>query len=263
MITDPPAVPEPQPGAPAPRRKSRAWKRLRRTFVYLVLLLVALLALLQLPSFQNWLVRQATSGLSRTLETEVRVGYARLSWFDKLTIQDVFVEDKYGDTLLLAGRLDADFEFLSLLSEGLRIEALSIADTRFQIRRDLGDAETNLEYALEKLFPPKQGPANPISLQLDRLDLSNITFVQNDSVRGQRFDISLDEGVVRMRELDLPGKLIDVRSSELRGPVVRQMSLHEMNPPRSSGRGTNCCRLPRDRPDCSAVAMKRQKTMGW
>ncbi len=206
------------------RRHRRGWHRLRRTFIWVVLILVVLLGLLQLPSFQNWLVRQATNGISETLETEVRIGYARLSWFDKLTIQDVFIEDKYGDTLLVAGRLDADFEFLSILSEGLKIEAVSIADTRFTIRRDLGDPESNLEYALEKLFPPKDEPGKPISLQLERLDLSNITFVQNDSVRGQRFDIFLNEGVVRMRELDLPGKVINVRSSELRGPVVRQTS---------------------------------------
>ena len=190
--------------------------------MWLIVFLVVLLGLLQLPAFQNWLADRVTTSIAKTLETEVRVDYVRLSWFDELSIEGLFVGDKYGDTLLYGARLEADLNLLSLLEQSVEIEALTIADTKFKIRRDLGDVQTNLETALEKLFPPQNTPAKPLNLALDRLDLERITFLQNDSVRGQRFDVSLESAVVRMDELDLPNKLISVASAEIRRPVVRQ-----------------------------------------
>ena len=210
------------PPAPPPRRKGRWWKLLRRVVVWSIVGVMFLLGLLQLPDFQNWLLRQVTEGISDTLETEVRVDYVRLSWFDELTLEGLFVEDKYGDTLLYGQRLQADLNLLSLLDNAVEIEALTIADTKFTIRRDLGDAETNLQTALRKLFPPRDAPGKPINLALDRLDLENISFVQNDSVRGQRLDVSLESAVARMDRLDLADRVIAVDNAEVRRPVVHQ-----------------------------------------
>ena len=47
------------------------------------------------------------------------------------TLEGLFVEDKYGDTLLYGQRLQADLNLLSLLDNAVEIEALSIADTKF------------------------------------------------------------------------------------------------------------------------------------
>lgn len=219
MSDQPQALP-PQP----PRRKRKWWQRGRRVFVWLITLVVVLLGLLQLPAFQNWLADRVTTSISNTLETRASIDYVRLSWFDELTIRGIYIEDKYGDTLLYGERLNADFNLLSLLENSLEIEELTIADTRFKIRRDLGDTETNLETALSKLFPPRDQPGKPINLDLERLDLERIAFVQNDSVRGQRFDVTLASGVVLMDELDLPNQLISIASAELRKPVVHQTS---------------------------------------
>ncbi|CAH1002134.1 hypothetical protein LEM8419_03051 [Neolewinella maritima] len=210
------------PTPPKPRRGGRWWKLLRRVVVWSIVGVMFLLGLLQLPDFQNWLADRVTASISNTLETEVRVDYVRLSWFDELTIEGLFVEDKYGDTLLYGQRLEADLNLLSLLDNAVEIEALTIANTSFTIRRDLGDAETNLETALQKLFPPRDQPGKPINLALDRLDLENIRFLQNDSVRGQRIEVSLESAVVRMDQLDLPNKVIAVNSAEIRRPVVQQ-----------------------------------------
>ena len=204
------------------RRKRRWWQRVRKLFVWLILVVVFLLGLFQLPDFQNWLVNRVTRSMSNTLETEVSIDYARLSWFDELTIQGVFVGDKYGDTLLYGEELQADFNLLSLLENAIEIEELSISSTRFKIRRDLGDAESNLETALERLFPQRGGSSKPINLALDRLDLEDITFIQDDSVRGQRFDVQLESAVIYIDELDLPNKRVALETAEIRGPVVRQ-----------------------------------------
>ncbi|SER13677.1 translocation/assembly module TamB domain-containing protein [Neolewinella agarilytica] len=212
---------EPSPNPPRPRR-SRVWKWVRRTFIWTVLLLVCIILLFQWQPVQDWLARQATNSISKTLETRVTVGKARLSWLDQLRIEDVFIEDKYGDTLLYGKTLEANFNIFN----GLEIEGILIEDTRFQIRRDLGDPESNLTTALGKLFSKEsESSSTPLNLKLKRVDLHRIAFIQNDSVKGQRFDVSLESGVVRMDELDLPNGEVRIASAELREPLVRQTSI--------------------------------------
>lgn len=207
--------------SPKTSQSGRGWRRARRWLIWLPLLLFGIVLVLQLPAVQNWLAKQVTASMERTLETRVTVDNVHISWLDEMTIEGLFIEDKYGDTLLYGKTLTADFDLL----HGLVIESILIADTNFKIRRDLGDAESNLGTALRKLFPPKDDPGStPFNLQLNSLDLRNITFTQNDSVRGQRWDISLASGVVRMDELDLPNKIIRVERAELRSPIVKQTS---------------------------------------
>jgi hypothetical protein len=196
----------------------------RRLVIWSILLVMFFLGLLQLPEFQNWLVNRVTKSISRTLETEVHIDYVHLAWFDELLIEGIFVEDKYGDTLVYSERLEADFNFMSIVHGAPKIEELAISDARFLIQRELGDAESNLETALNKLFPPRDEPAAPVNLALDRLDLERIEFIQNDSVRGQRFETSLASAVIHVDELDLPEKRIDIESAEIRDPVVVQTS---------------------------------------
>ncbi len=201
-----------------PRRFGRAWKWSRRLFLWLLMVPIALFLLFQWQPVQDWLANRVTKALSSALETRVEVEQVRISWLDELTIKGLFIEDKYGDTLLYSQHLEADFGIFS----GLNIERILIADTRFQIRRDLGDAESNLATALRKLLPTSDEPANPLNLKLQRVDLQRITFIQNDSVKGQRFDVSLTSGILRMEDLDLPNQVVRIGSVELREPLVRQ-----------------------------------------
>ncbi|OAV44375.1 translocation/assembly module TamB domain-containing protein [Lewinella sp. 4G2] len=220
MKEDP--TPTTTPPSEAPRQKRRGWSVVRKVVVWFVLAVILLFLLFQLPAVQHALADFVTHRVSKTLETNVTVGKVRLSWLDQLTIEDLFVEDKYGDTLLYGGSLEADFDFLS----GLAIEKITIRDTRFQIRRDLGDAETNLTTAINKLFPANPNKeSNPLNIRLDHLDLFNINFVQNDSVKGQRFDASLTSGVIRFDALDLPNKELRISDMELREPRFTQTSI--------------------------------------
>lgn len=212
---------QPPQDEPTPRpRKKRGWNLLRRGLLIVITLPILLFLLFQWQPVQDWLARRVTSSLSETLETRVSVDRARLSWLDVLTVEGLFVEDKYGDTLLYGQTLKIDFS----ITDGLAIEEILIADTRFQIRRDLGDPESNLNTALSRLFPNSGGGGNPLNLQLEKVDLRRVAFIQNDSVKGQRFDVTLESGVLRFDELDLSNKILRIGDVMLNNPVVTQTS---------------------------------------
>jgi hypothetical protein len=92
---------------PKPRRSgSKGWRRARRWLIGLPLVLFGLVLVLQLPAVQNWLVNRVTASMEKALETRVTIDNVRISWLDEMTIENLFIEDKYGDTLLYGKTLD-------------------------------------------------------------------------------------------------------------------------------------------------------------
>lgn len=211
---------EQQPAAAQRKSQGRLWTVLRKLLVYGIALILGLILLFQIPAFQNWIGKRIVNSISRTLGTEVRMERVNLAWLDALSLDGIYIEDKYGDTLLYSQSIRADFNLnpLVLLNRGLEIEALDINNTRFVIRRDVGDVESNLETALNKLFPPKEGPSKPLNLNLHKLGLRDIQFVQADSVRGQHMDVRLAEGKLRFNQLDLPNKRIEISEISIYEP---------------------------------------------
>lgn len=196
---------------------------MRRGLIWTIGLVLLLILLLQSPAVQNWLAQKVVKTISNTLDSRVELKQVRLSWLDELQIDSLFIEDKYGDTLLHAGHLWVDFNLnpLVLLRSGLEIEEIQISQTRFVIRRDVGDAETNLTYALKRLFPPKETAGQPLNLQLKKLALEAVEFVQADSVGGQKMYVYLPAATARLRQLDIANKIVDLSSIELREPLIQ------------------------------------------
>ncbi len=205
----------------------RVWRWLRRLFFGVLGLFLLANIIFQIPGFQNWLARQVTRTLSETLDSRVELDYIRFAFFDKLRLEGIFIEDIYGDTLLYGRQIRADFNLnpVVLLTRGLEIEALDIQNARFNIRRPVGAAESNLEYVLKRLFPPREQAGKPFRLNLREIFLTDVEFVQNDSVRGQQLFVHLDRGTAYLRELDVPERVIDVASLQLTGPRISLSSI--------------------------------------
>ncbi len=205
------------------------WRRALRWLRRIGLGLLLLLLLLQLPAVQQWLAQRVITVLENKLETPVSLDRVRLVFFDELTIENLYVEDVYGDTLLASGKIVADFNLnpVVLLRDGLEIEALSINGARFNIQRAVGDPETNLKVALNKLIQPKEQPdepKDPVSLNLRELHLSDVQFYQNDSINGAALRIYLDDGQLWLNQLNLPDQLVDVNTLRLGGPEVHVLN---------------------------------------
>ncbi len=199
--------------------------RWTKRLVFAVLgLLLLLLLVVQIPGVQNWMVDKVTKSLSETLETPVEIDYLYFSFFDKLVLDGVYFEDVYQDTLLYSQSLKADFNLnpIVLFREGLVIEDLSLTNARIKLRQDEGDAFSNINIALSRLFPPDtvstvQQEKRPFRLNLESLRLQNILFYQNNEVKGKELSFFLPQGEVYFNEMDLPAQLVDAGAVYLQG----------------------------------------------
>ena len=104
-----------------------------RVFLSLFLFLFFLSLFLQFPFFQHWAVGRITHSLSQTLETRVEVGGFRLGWMSRLSLKEVIIEDREGDTLLYSKALWVRFDPnpITLFREGLVVNQVRLEGAQF------------------------------------------------------------------------------------------------------------------------------------
>jgi hypothetical protein len=206
---------------PEKKRGSRWWRHVTRLLLAFMSALVLLMLIFHIPAVQNWAVNQLTQTLSKRLGTRAEVGYLYLKFFDQLVLEDTYIEDVYGDTLLAAKSLNVDFSLnpLKLLRGQLYIEEISLSHAQLKQRREAGESLNTLAIALNRLFPPKdQANNNSFQIDLEQLYLDEIRFEKDDKVQGQQLSVYIPNGVINFNQLDLPGRVVDIRSVEIHRP---------------------------------------------
>ncbi len=217
-----------------PPPSKRPWYN--HLFTGLVLLLVLFLIiflsaaiLLQTKSGQNWVVDQVTSYLTEELQTEVTVEEISLDFFDKLVLEDFYVEDFRGDTLMYSQALKVNLNtnLWNILSREIAITDITLIEPQFRLTRYSGDQDDQFKQLLNKLSTPKnrenereKKPGSPWFLDVDAVYLQNAVFVKEDSVGGEEIKVLLESGEIYVDSLDLNEKLVKIRSGILSKPYV-------------------------------------------
>lgn len=202
------------------------WKWLKRIALLAVLLFLLLFLAFQIPRVQNWTANRLTASIADRLESKVELEYLYLSFFDKLSLRNFYIEDIYQDTLLFAEELVVDFDLnpISLIRHGLEIEAIELNRTALHQRRQTGDLKNSLQLAMEKLFPKKKnkeaknGGGLPLNIQY--LDINDFTFLKEDEDRGQLHIIRLEEAEVDIKVLDFPNSHVEMGKVRVSKPQI-------------------------------------------
>lgn len=202
------------------------FRGLRYLLLFLFILLLAGWFVLQNKKVQNYLLTEVTGYLSEQLDTKVEARRIDYRFFDKLVLKDFYVEDQDGDTLLYSRELKASFDLnlLKVLRKNYDIEDVYLTDARLRIFRDSAAQYSNLDLMLKKFVreestgKPKE--SKPAILSIDHLYLDNISYLENDLVKGMELTAFLDQGAIDVRNLDLANQNIEIDKIELTTPDV-------------------------------------------
>ena len=173
--------------------------------------------ILQLPQVQNWAAKKATKILSEELNTTVRIDNVRLNIINGLLLENFYLEDLEGDTLLNSGSIRVNFDkgLFGLLSKKLEIEDIAINDADFILRFPYGSNHNNLQFIVDyfgknqtEKLPNDSIQTKPFYLNINNLYLNNVRFLKSDSLLGQDLEVIIDKGKISVDSLNLPGKRI-------------------------------------------------------
>jgi len=197
----------------------------RRIIAGLAVIFILFYFLLNNPIFQGYLLKKTNAYLQEKLKTEVRVGKVKIELFSKLVLEDVFLRDEQGDTLIQAAKIKANLNFSpsALLSGQYEIDEVSLEDIYVHLQRKENQEHNNLQFVIDAFSEKKTEvkSKNNINLNINDLFLSNVRFKSEDAVKGQNIHAFVEDGLVYFNRFDLENKFMDVHSVVLREPFFQ------------------------------------------
>lgn len=170
---------------------------------WLLILIIALAFAIRTSSFQTYLAEVATDYLSRELDTELHIGKVDIYFFDKLSLDDVFVRDQNGDTLASLTSIDVVLESLNLSKNKIILKNITLNQGRVGISRDSIKGDYNYWFITDYFDSgKKKTKKKPTDLTIQSLDLDQVD-VTYDDYRKSYSDYGMDFDHLNLKNVEL------------------------------------------------------------
>jgi len=196
-------------------------QRLLYVLSTLIVLWLVIYIAFRTPAVQNYLTGLVEDKASNMLNTKVSLGGIDVDFLDQIVLEDVYIEDQQGDTLLYSGKLDVAFDPLAAIGKTISIDHIILADTYINLYQLQGKDTLNFEFIPQAFASDtttqntQDTTSSSWNIQAGELLLSNIRFnyeadstVMNLALHKLKllFDkIELEEQLIKAQELNIDG----------------------------------------------------------
>ncbi len=200
----------------------------------LALIAVSLLVvlLLQTEFFQNFLVKKVTKRLSADLQTEVSIKHVSFSFFNRMNLEDMLVRDRKKDTLLYAGAFKLRITDWFFLKKNIDLKYIGLENAVIKTYRK--DSVWNYQFIADYFASPdsskKKKSSKPITLNLQKVDLENVTLSKVDFWEGQDIHVHLGSLTVDARKVDFAKSVFDIRYIDIDRLGFTLSDYHSLKP---------------------------------
>ena len=207
-------------------------KTLRNVITTLVSIVVGLLLLLilltNLPPFQQRIAREASAILSKELDTKVEVGNVFLGLFNRVVIDDVYIDGQDAKPLLHAARISAKMQLLPLIDGQIRIDNVQLLGFRVSLHKDDEALPYNFQFILDRLASKDTTKHTPLDLAIStilirrgtiehRSPAKKLNVVLNDFYAKASIDALTDDSInVGIKDLSFKDSLSGLELADLR-----------------------------------------------
>lgn len=163
----------------------RAFRILLLVIAVILLFNIVLVALLSNKSVQGKLLSYGEDWFEEKTGTELSIGYVGYDLLNGLFVEDLYVEDLKGDTLLYAGMLKSDVSLKTLWNlDDIRINSVELDDFVVHIDRASDSTDFNFQFLVDAFASDKDSTDNdkPFGLEINDIVLRNgyVTYDVND-----------------------------------------------------------------------------------
>jgi len=179
----------------------KRWRKILLVSLSVVLAIpLAICLIILIPAVQTRLCHTATDFVNEKIEGRIDIGSVRFIPFHTLSIGDVNITDKTGDTLLDANKLLVNINGFSLLSDTLVVNRIGLDRTSVKLVKDsLG--KTNFENVLGNLLKKEKKDTTATEIpwggfKLRRFTIHKLKFNFDNKYRIERLDLAIRNVVV-------------------------------------------------------------------
>ena len=208
----------------------RFLKILRRTLFITIAVILLIFIAIQPGFVQNWLVGIATSRLSKSLGTEVSVKNVSFSLFNRLNLEGTLIRDKQKDTILYAGQVKVRITDWFFLKDKAVLKYIGLEDAVIKLQRK--DSVWNYGFIADYFASPtpKKKKSGGLDLNLKKIDLKNVRFINDDRWRGERIDVFTGGMLIDAETVDLKKSNFIINTVEVNNPFVRIQNFAPLRP---------------------------------
>jgi translocation and assembly module TamB len=191
-----------------------------KVIAYLFLGVIGLLFLIvlavQLPPVQNRIAGAVSSYLAETIGTIVYIEKIGLVFPKTLSLNEVYVEDQTGDTLLYAGRFHVNVNLPALLGGNVYINDIFLEDAAVRLGRNADQEKFNYEFILEAFSSPEEDAAQQkekgqeMDLAIYSVKLKNVDVRYKDEPEEVATNLNIGNLEISLDEFNLNDNLFRI-----------------------------------------------------
>lgn len=117
--------------------------------------------LLKIPYVQREISGIASTELSGHLGVPVKIGNVNIEWFNRLVLEDLYLEDQNGKTLFEANHVAAGFEVLPLLKGKFVFSTVRLFGFSVNLSKQTPDDKLNLQFVIDAFASRDTVKKNP------------------------------------------------------------------------------------------------------
>ncbi len=174
-----------------------------------LLFIFILYGLLHLSSVQTYITKKVAVDLSKKLHAKVSVKKLDVQFFNKVSIEEVLVEDLKKDTILYAVSIKGNINDWFFFKDKISIENVVLDDAVIKLHRS--DSVWNYQFIADYFSSPKKTKKDkgaPLDIDLKELHFNKIRFSKIDEWIGQDMTVNL-------AQLDVTTDLINVKNKKI------------------------------------------------
>ncbi len=198
------------------------FKKLKQKLLFFIPLLLLLISygLLHLPYVQTYLAQKVANDLSKKLHAKVSVKHVDVHFFNKVSIEEVMVEDLKKDTILYAGSIKASVNDWFFFKDKIAIENVILDGVVVKLHRS--DSIWNYQFLADYFSSPKKTKKDngaPLDINLKELHFTNIRYSNIDEWLGQDMRVNLGKIDLTTDLIDIKNKKINLKEINLDNPI--------------------------------------------
>jgi len=161
------------------------WRVTKITPLVLFIILLSSFFLLQVPSVQTYLGKEASAYLSKQLKTKIDIKAVNVDFFRTLKLEGIYVEDLHHDTLLYGGKIECKIKLFSLKSKQIEFDLTELDNITCKLISYKGEKGLNFQFLADYFSSPsttkKSTSPSEFKLGYGNLSLNNVRFVYKDA----------------------------------------------------------------------------------
>ncbi len=180
-----------------------------RLFEVLLILSIVLVFFFRSQWFQTFVAQQLASYYSTELDTIVSVDKVKIVGLSYIELENFYIEDQKGDTLLFAPKASSSLKDLNFKDKYAVLKDITCSNTRIKLQQYKGDDQMNIQFLLDYFDQPKSDEV--FTVKIEKVGLDH-TYFSYHNWNKSRVAYGLDYNHIELR--DFKGDILEFRNRD-------------------------------------------------